>query len=69
MPHAPITINGDAKAEEIQIPVMPDDAIAYITQNPIRNNELVIATFKRSVYVSCDQGASWEPIAMEGKTL
>ena len=64
-----IALAGDAKADPIQIPVAADDAIAYIAQNPIRHEELAIATFKRSVYVSRDQGATWTQIAKEGATL
>lgn len=64
-----ITLTGDTKVDTIPIPVAPDDAIAYIAQNPIRHEELAIATFKRSVYVSRDQGVSWRQIAKEGATL
>lgn len=61
-----IDLTGDAKANTVQIPVAADDAIAYIAQNPIQHDELAIATFKRSVYVSHDQGATWTQIAKEG---
>lgn len=64
-----IALKGEDKGDTIETPVMPDDAIAYITQNPRRNHELAIATFKRNVYVSRDQGVTWEQIAREGKTL
>ncbi|MFW7342339.1 glycosyl hydrolase [Pollutimonas sp. H1-120] len=64
-----IRLTGDARAEQIQIPIDADDAIAYIAQNPIWLKELAIATFKRSVYVSHDQGATWTQIAKAGATL
>lgn len=64
-----IALADDAKADKIQIPVTPNDAIAYIAQNPIRHDELAIATFKRSVYLSRDQGETWKQIAKEGATL
>lgn len=64
-----IALAGDAKANTVQIPVASDDAIAYITQNPLKHEEFAIATFKRSVYVSHDQGTTWTQIAKEGATL
>lgn len=64
-----IALTGDAKADTIQIPVAADDAIAYIAQNPVKHEEFAIATFKRNVYVSHDQGATWTQIAKEGATL
>jgi hypothetical protein len=44
----------------IKIPALDqDDAVAYITQNPVNENEIVFATFKKSVYRSSDKGATW----------
>lgn len=53
-------------AEEIPIPLHADDAIAYIAQNPVRRAEFAIATFRRSVFLSKDSGATWTQIAAEG---
>lgn len=52
--------------EEIQTPLHSEDAVAYIAQNPVRRDEFAIATFRRSVYVTKDNGASWTQIAAEG---
>lgn len=63
-----IALKAGAKAEELPIPALPDDAIAYIAQNPLRPSEMAIATFKRNVFVSKDQGRSWTQIAKNGAT-
>ena len=57
------------KTETLSIPVLTEDAVAYIAQNPARRSELAIATFKRSVFVSKDGGRSWIAIAHEGATV
>ncbi|MGB3288628.1 MAG: glycosyl hydrolase [Burkholderiaceae bacterium] len=64
-----IDLSGSMEPQDIRIPVEPDDAIAYIAQNPVRNEEFAIATFKRSVYVSPDSGISWTQIASKGAAL
>lgn len=50
------------------IPVLRDDAVAYIAQNPKRRAEYAIATFERDVYLSRDGGKTWKRIANEGRT-
>jgi hypothetical protein len=50
------------------IPVLRDDAVAYIAQNPRRRAEIAIATFERSVYLSPDRGRTWKRIADRGRT-
>jgi photosystem II stability/assembly factor-like uncharacterized protein len=57
-----------AKPETLDIPAMSDDAVAYIAQNPVRRNEITIATFRRSVFVSKDAGRTWTAIAQDGVT-
>jgi hypothetical protein len=52
--------------EEMPIPVHAEDAIAYIAQNPVRRSEFAIATFRRSVFLTKDSGATWTQIAAEG---
>jgi hypothetical protein len=54
------------KSEEIAIPVHSEDAVAYIAQNPVRRDDFAIATFKRSIFLSKDNGSSWTQIATEG---
>jgi hypothetical protein len=55
-----------AKAEALPIPPLPDDAVAHIGQNPVRHDELTIASFKRNVYLSKDAGKTWVQIARDG---
>lgn len=55
-----------ASAQEMPIPAMSEDAIAYIAQNPVRPAEIAIASFKRSVFLSKDEGRNWKPIAENG---
>lgn len=49
------------------LPPLPQDAVAYIAQNPARRDEYAIATYKRSVYLSKDGGKTWTPIAQQGQ--
>ena len=63
-----ITLDKGAKADALPIPALKEDAVAYIAQNPVRRNELVIATYKRNVFLSQDQGRTWKPIATDGDT-
>ena len=63
-----ITLDKGAKTEPLPIPALTEDAVAYIAQNPARRNEMAIATFKRNVFLSRDQGRSWKPIAQDGDT-
>lgn len=65
---ARITLKAGSQAEEVPIPALTQDAVAYIAQNPVRRAEIAIATFKRSVFVSKDQGRNWTQIAKEGVT-
>ena len=63
---ARIALHPGAKAEAVPLPALPEDAVAYIAQNPARRTEIAIATFKRHVFVSKDQGRTWTRIAKEG---
>ncbi|HUG24486.1 F510_1955 family glycosylhydrolase [Piscinibacter sp.] len=63
---ARIALKAGAKAEDVTVPALADDAIAYIALNPVRPAEIAIATFKRSVFVSKDRGRTWAQIAQEG---
>lgn len=55
-----------ASAQDIPIPALSEDAVAYIAQNPARPAEIAIASFKRSVFLSQDEGRTWKPIAQNG---
>ena len=61
-----IALTADATPEAIALPKMTEDAVAYIAQNPVRHDEIAVATFKRSVFVSKDSGRTWTQIAKEG---
>jgi hypothetical protein len=61
-----IALSAGAKPENQPLPVLANDAVAYIAQNPVRRDEMAIATFNRSVFVSQDQGRTWKQIAKEG---
>lgn len=63
---ARMALKPGARAEDIQLPALTEDAVAYIAQNPKRPQEIAIATFKRSVFVSPDEGRTWKQIAANG---
>ncbi|HUG25397.1 F510_1955 family glycosylhydrolase [Piscinibacter sp.] len=63
---AEIALTAQAKPNELPLPTMKEDAVAYIAQNPAQRDEIAVATFKRSVYLSKDQGRTWKQIAKEG---
>lgn len=65
---ARIPLQPESKAEGIALPELTEDAVAYIAQNPVRRDEIAIATFKRNVFLSKDQGRNWTRIAQEGRT-
>ena len=57
------------KVEPIRLPVTGQDAVSYIAQNPTKQREWAVATFKRNVYLSADEGKSWKQLAKDGQTL
>lgn len=61
-----IALVAGAKPQALGLPALSEDAVAYIAQNPVLRDELAIATFKRSVFISKDGGATWTVIASEG---
>lgn len=65
---ARIKLKARAQAEDVSIPALPEDAVAYIALNPVQRAEIAIATFKRSVFVSRDRGRTWTQIAKDGAT-
>jgi photosystem II stability/assembly factor-like uncharacterized protein len=54
--------------QALPMPALKDDAVAYIAHNPVRPAEIAIASFKRNVYLSQDEGRTWKPIAHNGET-
>jgi photosystem II stability/assembly factor-like uncharacterized protein len=59
-------LGGDARATDVALPALVEDAVAHIAQNPARPTEIAIATFKRNVFVSQDMGRTWTQIAVAG---
>ena len=53
---------------EISIPNMSNDAVMYFAQNPQNAEEIVFASFNGDVYLSKDQGSTWETL-VEEKTI
>ncbi len=51
----------------VALPPLERDAVAYIAQNPAARDELAVATFERSVFVSKNAGKSWVQIADKGR--
>lgn len=61
--------NLDTKqTEAVSLPALENDAVAYIAQNPAKRNEYAIATFRRSIYLTQDEGKTWKRIADNGQT-
>lgn len=63
-----IGLAAGAKANPVAVPQMSEDGVSYIAQNPVRPDEVAIASFKRNVFVSKDGGRNWTQIAKEGST-
>lgn len=53
--------------QEFALPPLEKDAVAYFAENPKNEKEIVFATFNKSVFLSQDQGATWEKIADQGE--
>lgn len=58
-----------AAQQEINMPSIGVDAVAYIAQNPARRAEFAIASFQRSVFITPDSGKTWHEIARARGTL
>lgn len=61
-----IKLAAGAGAETEGLPLSMPDAIACSAQNPTRRKDVVIATFKRSVYIGRDDGRTSQAIAIDG---
>jgi photosystem II stability/assembly factor-like uncharacterized protein len=55
--------------EPLELPSLDQDTVTYVAQNPVNASEWAIATYKRDVYVSSDNGTTWKQIAKQGETL
>lgn len=63
-----IALKAGARAVEITLPALAEDAVAYIAQNPVRHSEIAIATYKRNVYLRKDESGVWTQLAKEGSS-
>ncbi|MCZ7563086.1 MAG: glycosyl hydrolase [Burkholderiales bacterium] len=54
--------------DEIKLPSLARDAVAYIAQSQATSGVYAIATFERSVYLTADGGKTWRRIAERGRT-
>lgn len=59
----------DGTRDEIALPRLSRDAVAFIAQNPARRDEYAIVTFERAVFVTPDRGGTWTRIARARGTL
>lgn len=57
------------QTEGLSLPRLDDDAVSYMAQNPAAPHSWAMATFKRDVYVSSDNGKTWTQIAKRGAPL
>lgn len=46
-------------------PITDNDAVGFIAANPV-SDEIAFATFNKDIYLSADNGQSWQPIARQG---
>ncbi|MEW9670128.1 F510_1955 family glycosylhydrolase [Ammoniphilus sp. 3BR4] len=53
--------------KEFNIPPLEKDAVAYFAENPKNEKEMVFATYNKNVFLSQDQGNTWEKIADQGE--
>lgn len=63
-----IGLDAQARPSAVLLPRLGQDAVAYIAQNPANQDEIAVATLKRSVFVSGDRGRTWMRIAAMGRT-
>jgi photosystem II stability/assembly factor-like uncharacterized protein len=53
--------------EAIELP-LEQDAVTHMAQNPVNAQTWAIATYQRDVYVSSDNGKTWQQIVAKGET-
>lgn len=63
-----LKLNSESKqSNEIIIPKLSGDAVAYFAVNPVTTNEMIFSTYKKDIYISNDNGEHWRKIADKGK--
>ncbi|TFB14107.1 hypothetical protein E3U55_14420 [Filobacillus milosensis] len=53
--------------KKLNIPNLSNDAITYIQQNPANKKELVFTTNSKNIYISYDDGETWEKSVDKGE--
>lgn len=43
-----------------------DDAVQYLTENPVNMKEIIVSTYKKNVFISTDSGTTWTQIVKSG---
>jgi hypothetical protein len=56
------------KMQEIPLPELKEDAIAFTSHNPAKLEERMITTYDQDVFLTTDGGATWSKLAENGKT-
>lgn len=56
------------RTEPLALPPLHQDTVTYIAHNPALPRQWAIATHKRDVYISPDDGNTWQQIARQGET-
>jgi hypothetical protein len=57
------------KTEQFQIPILAQDAVMNVAENPVDTQELVLATFSKDIFLSDDRGKTWTKIADQGQMI
>ncbi|MBP1989656.1 F510_1955 family glycosylhydrolase [Paenibacillus eucommiae] len=53
----------------VKTPIQSEDVFTYVSGNPVDSKELAFATEKKNVYLSTDNGVTWEQIANQGQAI
>ena len=59
-------LTADLAVRELPVPPLQGDAIAHIAFNPTNAKEMAIATTRRNLFVSRDDGSNWIQLLNEG---
>ncbi|EGA91025.1 group-specific protein [Planococcus donghaensis MPA1U2] len=55
------------KEEQVTLPNLTQDAVAFISQNPANKDEIGLYTLQGEVFLTQDNGSTWLPLLQEGK--
>lgn len=61
-----VDLRAGLAVREVAVPSLQGDAIAHIAFNPINAKEMAIATNRRNLFVSRDDGSNWIQLLNEG---